>query len=131
MLLVARGYTHKEVAADVVASTRSIARWCRAYLQRHRIEDLYDAEQPGRPLSAPTITLPRILQELEHNPMNVGYASTIWTVPMLAHRLSKKYRCRITPRTLRRRMKEAGLVWKRPRYVYHQRADYIGAKKGA
>jgi len=36
----------------------------------------------------------------------------------------------VSPRTLRRRLHEAGYRWKRPRYVYVQRAAHLSQKKG-
>src|SRR5262249_5801461 len=64
------------------------------------------------------ITKAHILRELARDPLKLGYNTTIWTVPLLASHLSQRYDAQITPRTLRCRMKEVGLRWKRPRYVY-------------
>ena len=50
---------------------------------------------------------------------------------LLARHLSSRLRVAIGPRTLRRRMREAGLRWKRPRYVYHLRDPHAPQKKGA
>ena len=37
----------------------------------------------------------------------------------------------VSAHTLRRRLREAGYRWKRPRYVYVGRAEHLGQKKGA
>jgi len=50
-------------------------------------------------------------------------------VPLLAHDLAVKG-IAVSPRTLRRRLHEAGYRWKRPRYVYVQRAAHLSQKKG-
>ncbi len=52
-----------------------------------------------------------------------------WTVPLLTSHL-RSHGITISARTLRRRIREARFRWKRPRYVYHERADHVGAKKG-
>src|SRR5215813_2661884 len=70
---------------------------------------LYDAPRTGRPPTAAQITKARILQEPARDPLKLGYNTTIWTVPLLASHLSRRYHSQITPRTLRRRMKEVGL----------------------
>ena len=55
--------------------------------------------------------------------------ATEWTVPLLAGHLSRKYGGAVTPRTLRRRMRAMGLVWKRPRHAFGDR-DPNGPQKG-
>src|SRR5205085_3416770 len=121
-LMNAPGMSYKEIADTHATSQRSVKRWGKAYLHGRRVIDLFE-EYLGRHIKAEIITAPKILKEIHKNPMNLGYMTTVWTVPLLATHLSKKYKTPITPRTLRRRMKEAGLTWKRPRYVYHQRAE--------
>ncbi|WP_237050022.1 winged helix-turn-helix domain-containing protein [Microvirga ossetica] len=51
-------------------------------------------------------------------------------MPLLAHDLATKGLA-VSPRTLRRRLHEAGYRWKRPRYVYVERAPHLAQKKGA
>ena len=67
---------------------------------------------------------------LRADPREAGFNATAWTVPLLARHLSRRHRVSITPRMLRRRMHEAGLRWKRPRYVYHERDPHAAQKKG-
>ena len=45
-------------------------------------------------------------------------------MPLLAHDLAAKGLA-VSPRTLRRRLHEAGYRWKRPRYVYVARAAHL------
>src|SRR5262249_22060561 len=97
---------------------------------RRQVEDLQEAARSGRPISAEKITLARIAREFRRDPLRLGYNSVCWTVPLLASHLSKRYGCRISAITLRRRMKEMGLRWKRPRYVFSQKAPHIAQKRG-
>ena len=62
--------------------------------------------------------------------MALGYSMTTWTVKTLANHLSRTYDCPITERTLRRRMADMGLCWKRPRYVYSTKDPHRAQKKG-
>jgi transposase len=64
---------------------------------------------------------------LARDPRRCGYQATSWTVPLLAHDLAAKGLA-VSPRTLRRRLHEAGYRWKRPRYVYVQRAAHLPQK---
>jgi len=59
----------------------------------------------------------------------LGYNTTGWTVALLAQHLSQKYRCAISERTLRRRLRCLGLRWKRPRYAYATKDPHRAQKK--
>ena len=71
-----------------------------------------------------------IRRELQKDPVTLGYSSTTWTVKLLANHLSRTTGCQITERTPRRRMREAGLRWKRPRYVFATKDPHRAQKKG-
>jgi len=64
------------------------------------------------------------------DPLPLGYNSTGWTVALLADQLRQKYGSPIKVRTLRRRMYELGLRWKRPRYTYATKDPHRAQKKG-
>jgi transposase len=67
---------------------------------------------------------------LTSDPCQFGYDANTWTVPLLAAHLHTQGVV-ISARTLRRRIHHARFRWKRPRYVYSERAEHVGAKKGA
>jgi transposase len=131
VLGVARGSPIREVASLAATSCRTVYGWVQRYLRRHRVEDLRDAPRPGRPAAAPVLTDARIVREFEKDPLRLGYRSTGWTVDLLARHLSRRYDCAISGRTLRRRMRNLGLSWKRTRHVYKSPAEHLGQKKGA
>jgi transposase len=128
--LVAQGHTVADVVRLIHAPERSIYRWVEKYLETHSVSALEHHEGAGRPEAAKRITGDRILRELRRDPLKLGYNTNVWTVALLAHRLSQVYQCLITERTLRRRMKEIGLVWKRPRYIFVTKDPHRAQKKG-
>lgn len=130
VLLVAEGKEIGAVAKLFDRSVQIVYRWINIYLIRHRPSDLFDRFRSGRPLAAGAITHERILEALEQNPLSLGYQTTAWTVELLAVHLNSCYGSDITPCTLRRRMKEAGLRFKRPRYVYAEKDPNRAQKKG-
>jgi transposase len=130
VLLVARGWTVAEVARITAATPDAIYHWIRLYLKTHRPDSLGDAPRSGRPPTAGCITDARIVREFRRDPLRLGYNSTGWTVALLAQHLGRKYSCPITARTLRRRMHDLGLCWKRPRYVYADKDPHRAQKKG-
>ncbi|WP_335645653.1 winged helix-turn-helix domain-containing protein [Microvirga ossetica] len=52
----------------------------------------------------------------------------VWGV-LLRHQHLATKGLAVSPRTLRRRLHEAGYRWKRPRYVYVERAPHLAQKK--
>ena len=130
VLLIAQGYSATESAQITGLSLRAVYHLVKRYLADHRIDPLLDFPYAGRPTVATKITPARILAELKHSPMRLGYRTNVWTVELLADRLNKKYGGQISPRTLRRRMREMGLRCKRPRYVYSEKEPHLPQKKG-
>jgi transposase len=130
VLLVAQGRAITEVAEIVCVSLQAVYNWLSRYLDRHQVAALEEAPRSGRPLIAQQITKARILRELRRNPLRLGYPTTVWTVELLAHRLSELYQCTISYDTLRRRMKQIGLRCKRPRYFYEEKDPHRAQKKG-
>jgi transposase len=130
VLLVAQGRTVPEAAQVTGTRPWSIYRWVRAYVHTHRLDRLRDAPRSGRPRVAQTITDARLVREFRRDPMRLGYRATGWTVSLLADHLQQKYGCAISPRTLRRRMRDVDLRWKRPRYVYATKDPNRTQKKG-
>jgi transposase len=128
--LIAQGHTVADVAQLTKVPARSVYRWVEKYLETHSVSALEHCAGAGRPARATRITRTRILHELKRDPLKLGYHTNVWTVALLAHRLSQVYECPITARTLRRRMKESGLVWKRPRYVFATKEPHRAQKKG-
>jgi transposase len=130
VLLVARGLPIAQVGEITGATADAVYDWVRRYRRTHRPEDLADAARPGRPRAAAGITDTRILRQFRRDPLRLGYHATGWTVPLLAEHLGRMYGCPITARTLRRRLRDLGLRWKRPRYVYGDKDPHRAQKKG-
>jgi len=130
VLWVAQGDPISEVAELTGVSGQTIYNWLQRYLACHQVAALADAPRSGRPVTAPQITAPQILQALHCNPLHLGYRTTVWSVKLLAAHLSRQYHCPISPHTLRRRMKAIGLRCKRPRYFYEEKAPHRAQKKG-
>jgi transposase len=131
LLLVAEGYSVSEAARRCRVDRCSVHRWLGRYLARGEAAALADRPRCGRPRRSSTLTPPRLAAALAQDPRQCGYQATSWTVPLLAHHLAIQEGITLSARTLRRRLHEAGYRWKRPRYVYSQRAPHLAQKKGA
>jgi transposase len=130
VLLVAGGRPVGEAARLAGASRQSVYNWLRQYAASRRAEALRDGARAGRPRAAGGLSDERLLEELRRDPLSLGYSTRVWTVALLAEHLAARCGCALTPRTLRRRMREAGLRWKRPRYVLTGRDAHAPQKKG-
>lgn len=129
--LFAEGRPVEEITHVTGLSRSSLYRWLDRYLRSRRVEDLRDGTRCGRPRVATAITNARIAREILRDPMRLGYATTGWTVALLATHLSQVYGCLLSAHTLRRRMHQMRLRWKRPRYVYAEKDPHRAQKKGA
>ena len=130
LLLVAEGHPVAEAARRCRVDRSSVHRWLAQYQAEHEATALIDRPRSGRPRLHRTLTPRRLAAALARDPRRCGYQATSWTVPLLAHDLAAKGLA-VSPRKLRRRMPEAVYRWKRPRYVYAERAIHLPRKKGA
>ncbi len=119
------------ICAATGLTRQSVYNAVRRYRRRHRPADLADRPRSGRPRVAGAVGERSIRAALAVDPRSAGFNATTWTCALLARYLSARLGVPIGPRTLRRRMHAAGLRWKRPRYVFHQRDPHGPQKKGA
>ncbi len=130
VLLVAEGRSLSEAARRVHVARTSVHRWVRQYLATRDPAALQDQPRAGRPRVAAHLTDHRLGAALQRDPRRLGYRATTWTVALLARYCAERLACPISPRTLRRRLRAGGYRWKRPRYVYSQRAQHLAQKRG-
>ncbi len=130
VLLVAEGRSVADAAHVTGLSRRAVYHLIKSYVALHQVKVLCDRPRAGRPAVAQAVTPARILRELDRSPLALGYRTNVWTVKLLAARLEERYGCALSPRTLRRRLRQIGLRCKRPRYVYSEKEPHIGQKKG-
>jgi transposase len=130
VLRVAEGESMTRVAQGAGVDRSTVHRWVERYQQSRRVEDLAEVPSPGRPPPADELDEALLAQVLAEDPHEHGRLATTWTVPLRAAHLGRAYGCFVSERTLRRRWHEYGWCWKRPRYVYHERAPHVAQKKG-
>ncbi len=126
---IADGDSITAVARRLRVERSTVHRWIERYRAERQPQQLRDAARSGRPRSGPQLSDARLKQLLTSEPCTCGYDTNAWTAPVLTAYL-RGQGIAISERTLRRRIHEARFRWKRPRYVYSERADHVGAKKG-
>lgn len=130
VLLVAQGQSVQQVSYMTGLTRQSVYNALNRYQQRRHPPDLADRPRSGRPKVAPAIDDMQIRRAVQRDPLEAGYQATTWTVGLLAHYLQTQLGQAIHPRTLRLRMRQARLRWKRPRYVYKTPDPHRAQKKG-
>jgi transposase len=127
---IADGEPIAVVAKHARVERSTVYRWIERYLAERAPSALADGKRSGRPRMAPAPTDDKLRQLLTSDPCRLGYDANTWTVPLLATYLHAQGLV-TSARTLRRRIHAARFRWKRPRHVYSERAERVGAKKGA
>lgn len=134
VFLAGEGHSATQVAAITGASKRSVQGWCAAWRRskdrRHPQKALAEKPRLGRRPGGPALDHARLLAEMAHDPLALGYAATNWTVPLLAAHLTNRCGLPVNAHTLRRRLHAAGPRWKRPCFVFAEPAPHVARKKG-
>lgn len=131
VLLVAQGHGVRAIARMTNLSHQSVYNALTRYLAHRRPEELVDRPRSGRPRAAPQLTSRRILAGLRLDPWKLHYNLSNWTVPVLARHLERRYRVKISPFTLRRRLHDLRWRCKRPTHRYQHPDPHRAQKKGA
>src|SRR3954467_8872386 len=111
---IAEGEPVAVVAKRARVGRSMVYRWIERYLAERAPSALADGRRSGRPRTTPVLTDKKLRQLLTSDPGRFGYDANTWTVPLLATHLHTQGVV-ISARTLRRRIREAGFRWKRPR----------------
>jgi transposase len=130
VLRVAEGCSVSAVAQQAGVNRSSLHRWVKLYLRTHQVASLADGARSGRPREADDLDDELIAEVLALDPREQGYRATTWTVPLLTTYLREQCGCPVSTRTLRRRLRDFGWRWKRPRYVFSERDPHVAQKKG-
>lgn len=130
VLLVADGQTVESVSAITGLSRPSVYRWLKQYLANPTGCDFQDPPRSGRPQKALSMSDRQLLELMQRSPREFGYLSTGWTVALLTEHLRTACGSDLSGPSVRRRLKQAGLRWKRPRYVFSEPDPHQAQKKG-
>jgi transposase len=126
---IAQGEPVSVVATHARVERSTVYRWIERYLAERAPSALADGQRSGRPRTTEGLTDSKLRRLLTSDPRRFAYDANIWTVPLLTAHL-RAQGVVVSARTLRRRIRAARFRWKRPRYVYSERAEHVGAKKG-
>jgi transposase len=128
LLLLDAGHPWSLIAAVLFTSSATINRWRRAYL-RGGIDAVLAGTPARRPVRWWVGMIVRWVLTLA--PTDFGFARSRWTCEAVAIVLHEDHGVRASRETVRRRLRESGLVWRRPRPVVRRGDPERDAKLAA
>lgn len=104
-----------EIAPIVRESEVTVLRWLKRY-HAEGINGLFDAPQPGRPTAVTPDYRQRLLEIVRRRPRGLNQPYSLWTLQRLADYLAERTGIRVSYETVRRTLKQGGIVLSRPQH---------------
>jgi transposase len=120
ILLLAQGYPWATIAAVLFCSSRTIDRWQKRFA-RGRVDALFGRTRGSRRRLAQRFADLVVYWVTQLTPRTFGYLRSRWSCALLAVVLWQRCRLAASRETVRRWLRQADLVWRRPRPVLDRR----------
>jgi transposase len=104
-----------QIAAIVRESEATVLRWLKRYLAEG-MEGLQDAPRAGRPSEITAEYRAALLAAVRRRPRSLHLPFSLWTLQRLADYLAERTGLRVSDETVRRALKDAGIVLSRPQH---------------
>jgi transposase len=133
LLWLDEGEAIPEIAERLGVSRQTVYNWATRFQQRSTLdlaERLADGPRSGRPPTALGVIDPLVLEVIDRDPRDWGYAATVWTAPLLQRDLGEVYDLDVSRPSVSLALDRLGIDWKRPRHRLAQRPDTWRQAKG-
>jgi transposase len=115
LLSAEQGLKVPQIAAIVRESDATVLRWLKRY-RAEGLEGLHDAPRPGRPSEVTEAYRAALLAAVRRRPRSLGQPVSLWTLQRLVDYLAENTGIRVSDETVRRALKQAGIVLSRPQH---------------
>jgi len=105
-----------EIAEIVRESEATVLRWLKRYMAEG-VEGLQDAPRPGRERTVTDMYRERLVEAVRRRPRSLGLSFSVWTLQRLADYMAEESGIRVSTETVRRTLKDAGIVLSRPQHT--------------
>jgi transposase len=122
LLWSAEGESANSIAQALGVSSRSVYR-CRNRWRLLGFKGLADASRPGRPARVTASYLKLLMEVVEHDPRNLGFAFSGWTRARLAAYLQQRTGVGLSTRWVGELLRCHGFVWRRAKLTTRHLAD--------
>ena len=116
LLAAEHGFKVPQIAALVRESEATVLRWLKRYLAEG-LEGLHDAPRPGRPSALTEADRAAWLAAVRRRPRRWGLPFSLWPRQRLVASLAERTSMRGSDATVRRALKQAGMVRSRPQHT--------------
>jgi transposase len=114
-LAAEQGLKVPQIAAVVRESEATVLRWLKRY-RAEGLNGLRDAPRPGRPSEVTEAYRAVLLAAVRRRPRSLGLPFSLWTLQRLADHLAEHTGLRVSDETVRRALKQEGIVLSRPQH---------------
>jgi transposase len=115
LLAAEQGLKVAQIARIVRESEATVLRWLKRY-RAEGLEGLQDAPRPGRPAQLTEAYKAELLAAVRRRPRSLGLPFSLWTLQRLVDDLAERTGIRVSDETVRRALKQAGIVLSRPQH---------------
>jgi len=130
LLLLDGGYPWATIAAVLFTSPDTIARWSRRFRQ-DGVDAVFGHKRGRKPSAAWLWVAVVVAWVLKRRPSEFGFARSRWSCEAVAVVLREDHGTPVSRETVRRWLRQAGLVWRRPRPVLRPQDSERQAKLAA
>ena len=116
------GLKVQQIAEIVGRSRISVTRWLHAF-DRRGLLALWPGKSTGRPPKADSDFQAALVEAVEQNPRDLGYAFTRWSADLLTEHLRRKLHVDISSSTVYKSLKRLGYRYGRPKLDLKHRQD--------
>jgi len=120
--LSSQGRTVEEIGDIVDRNRSSVFRWLQAFNARG-LEALWPGKSPGAPPKADAEFQAALVEAIQHNPRDLGYAFTRWTADLLVEHLHRKTHVKVSSSTIYTLLDRLGYRYGRPKLDLRHRQD--------
>jgi transposase len=129
LLSAEQGLKVPQIAAIARESEATVGRWLKRY-RAEGLEGLQEAPRPGRPAEITAAYRAELLAAVRRRPRSLHLPFSLWTLQRLADYLAERTGVRVSDETVRRVLKQAGIVLSRPQHqISSPDPDYAVKKR--
>ena len=130
VLMSADGRSVGDISTILKRNPHTVRDWLKRY-QRKGLAGLSREYSPGRPDEKRNKVKERIEVLVPNLPSHYGYMDNVWTVPLIAHDINKRFNIPVSTDTVIRALKNLGYSYKRPSKTLPPQAPSRGEKIAA
>lgn len=105
-----------EIAEIVRESDATVLRWLKRYIAEGA-KGLEDAPRPGRERTVTDAYREKLVEAVRRRPRSLDLPFSMWTLQRLADYMAEQTGIRVSAETVRRTLKNAGIVLSRPQHT--------------